>query len=329
MTQRADRQPPLRPLGQTDLLVHPLCLGGNVFGWTADERQSFAVLDAYAEAGGNFVDTADVYSAWVPGNQGGESESLIGRWLTSRGRRQQTIIATKVGQATGLKGLSAATIHAGADASLRRLGVECIDLYFAHIDDAATPLEETLAAFDALVKAGKVRYIAASNYSADRLTEALAISDRNGLARYRVLQPHYNLAHRHDYEGALQDLCVREGLACVPYFSLARGFLTGKYRPGSQVDSPRAEGARAYLDARGLRLLAVLDELAAAHQTTVAAVALAWLRDQATVAAPIASARTPEQLAELLPMATLTLTPDERAALTTASTSSAAEPGRA
>ena len=206
----------LRPLGQTELRVHPLCLGGNVFGWTANEAQSFAVLDAYAEAGGNFIDTADVYSAWVPGNSGGESESIIGRWLASRGRQHQTIVATKVGSLPTAKGLSAANIQAAADASLRRLGVDRIDLYFAHIDDAATPLEETLGGFDALVKAGKVRYIAASNYSAERLAEALAISKRNGLVRYDVLQPHYNLAHRQDYEGALQDLAVlgaREGHA--------------------------------------------------------------------------------------------------------------------
>lgn len=309
------RVPELRPLGRTDLLVHPLCLGGNVFGWTIDEAQSFAVLDAYAAAGGNFIDTADVYSAWVPGNQGGESETIIGRWMQSRGARDRTIVATKVGSAPGVKGLAAATIAQAADASLRRLATDRIDLYFAHIDDATTPLEETLSAFDGLVKAGKVRHIAASNYSAARLAEALAISDRNGLTRYAVLQPHYNLAHRHDYEGALQDLCVRDGIACVPYFALAMGFLTGKYRPGGVVDSPRAQGAGQYLDARGLRLLAELDTLAAAHHTTVAAVALAWLSQQPSVTAPIASARTPAQLAEWLPAASLTLTPSEVARL--------------
>lgn len=307
----------LRPLGHTDLLVHPLCLGGNVFGWTADDAQSFAVLDAYAAAGGNFIDTADVYSAWVPGNQGGESEMIIGRWMKSRGARDRTIVATKVGSAPGVKGLAAATIAQAADASLRRLGADRIDLYFAHFDDPTTPLDETLGAFDALVRAGKVRYIAASNYTAARLAEALAVSDRNGLARYTVLQPHYNLVQRHDYEGALQDLCVREGLACVPYFSLAMGFLTGKYRPGSAVDSVRAQGAGKYLDAHGLRVLAELDALAALRHTTVAAVALAWLRQQPSVVAPIASARTPAQLAELLPMATLTLTDAEVARLST------------
>lgn len=306
---------PLRRLADTDLHVFPLCLGGNVFGWTADERHSFAVLDAYAAAGGNFIDTADVYSAWVPGHAGGESESIIGRWMASRGARHRTIVATKVGMAPGLKGLSAATIRTAAEASLKRLGVDRLDVYFAHEDDAETPLEETLGAFDRLVKDGKVRHVAASNYSAARLAEALTVSQRNGLVRYGVLQPHYNLAHRQEYEGALRDLCAREQIACVPYFALARGFLSAKYRPGSHVDSPRAEGARAYLNEHGLRLLAALDAIATARHTTVAAVALAWLRDQPTVTAPIASARTVAQLAELLPMATLTLTDDERTRL--------------
>ena len=264
-------------LGRTDLHVHPLCLGGNVFGWTANETQSFAVLDAYAEGGGNFIDTADVYSAWVPGHQGGESESIIGRWMSARRCRPQMVIATKVGAAPGVKGLSTATIQAAAEASLRRLGTDHIDLYFAHIDDAATPLDETLQAFDRLVKDGKVRHVGASNYTPQRLADALATSARHGLARYDVLQPHYSLAHRHDFEGAMQDLCVHEGVACVPYYALARGFLSGKYRLGVNIDSPRAEGARAYLNDRGLRLLAVLDELAAAHEVTVSAVSLAWL----------------------------------------------------
>lgn len=286
-----------------------------MFGWTADEAQSFAVLDAYAEAGGNFIDTADVYSAWLPGHNGGESETIIGRWMRSRGRRDSIIVATKVGSLAAAKGLSAASIRAGAEGSLRRLGVERIDLYFAHIDDAAVPLDETLGAFDALVKEGKVRYIAASNYSAVRLADALAISDREQLARYAVLQPHYSLAHRHDYEGDLQALCARERIGCVPYFSLAMGFLTGKYRPGIPVDSPRAQGAAAYLNDRGLALLAALDEIAAAHGTTVAAVALAWLRDQPTVVAPIASARNVTQLSELLPMATLSLSDGDRSRL--------------
>lgn len=302
---------PLRRLGDTDLHVFPLCLGGNVFGWTADEPESFEVLDAYAAAGGNFIDTADVYSAWVTGHTGGESESIVGRWMASRGTRQRMIVATKVGMAPGLKGLSTSTIRTAAEASLKRLGVDCIDLYFAHVDDAETPLEETLGAFDRLVKDGKVRYVAASNYNAARLADALSVSRSNGLVPYRVLQPHYNLAHRHEYEGDLQGVCLRERLACVPYFSLAKGFLTGKYRPGSRVESARAAGARAYLDDRGLRLLSALDAIAAARKTTVAAVALAWLRDQPTVVAPIASARTAAQLTELLPMATITLSEDE------------------
>src|SRR6478735_755891 len=201
-----------RRFGTTDLQVFPLCLGGNVFGWTADERQSFEVLDAYRAAGGNFVDTADAYSAWVPGHAGGESETIIGRWMKARGNRASMIIATKVGRLATMKGLSAKTIRAGAEASLRRLDTGHIDLYFAHADDPDTPLEETLRAFDALVREGKVRYVAASNYTAPRLAEALAVSRREGLAAYVALQPHYNLAHRQDYEGALRDFCQREQL---------------------------------------------------------------------------------------------------------------------
>jgi aryl-alcohol dehydrogenase (NADP+) len=300
----------------TNLDVFPLCLGGNVFGWTADEHQSFAVLDAYAAAGGNFIDTADVYSAWVPGHAGGESEAIIGRWMTARGTRNRMIVATKVGMKPGLKGLSSTTIRTAAEDSLRRLATDRIDLYYAHADDPATPLDESLRAFDGLVKEGKVRHIAASNYTAPRLAEALAISGREGLARYTALQPHYNLVHRNEYEGELRDLCAREGVACFPYYALAKGFLTGKYRrEGSPVDSPRASAARAYLDEHGVRLLAVLDGIAAAHDTTVAAVSLAWLVAQPTVAAAIASARTVEQLADLLPVVDVTLSPGELARL--------------
>jgi aryl-alcohol dehydrogenase-like predicted oxidoreductase len=301
----------------TNLEVFPLCLGGNVFGWTADERQSFEVLDAYAAAGGNFVDTADVYSAWVSGHAGGESETIIGRWMARRGTRNRMAVATKVGMKPGLKGLSPATIRTAAEGSLQRLATDRIDLYYAHADDPDTPLVESLRAFDALVKEGKVRYIAASNYTAPRLAEALAISRREGFARYIALQPHYNLVHRNEYEGELRDLCASEKLACFPYYALAKGFLTGKYRPGAQVDSPRAPGARAYLDERGLRLLAALDDIAAAHQTTVAAVSLAWLLAQPAVVAPIASARTVEQLTELLPVAKITLSPAEIVRLST------------
>ena len=303
----------------TDIDVYALCLGGNVFGWTADEAQSFAVLDAYAEAGGNFIDTADAYSSWVPGHVGGESEGVIGRWMASRKNRGSMIVATKVSRLKGLEGLAAATIKKGAEDSLRRLGVERIDLYYAHADDPNTPLEETLGAFDALIQQGKVRAIAASNYTAPRLAEALAVSTRNGLARYVALQPHYNLVQRADYEAELGPLCAREQLACFPYFALAKGFLTGKYRPGTTVDSPRSAGASAYLDETGLRVLAVLDDVAKAHGTAVAAVALAWLKAQPTVVAPIASARTPAQLADLLPMATLKLSGGDLERLTAAS----------
>lgn len=300
---------------RTDLDVFPFCLGGNVFGWTADEKASFQVLDRYYGAGGNFVDTADVYSAWVPGHAGGESETIIGRWMAARGTRGRMVIATKVGMLSGLKGLGPQTIRAAADASLRRLGIETIDLYYAHADDPDTPLEDTLRAFDGLVKEGKVRHIAASNYTAPRLAEALALSDRHGLARYVTIQPHYNLVHRREYEGALGDLCARERVGCVPYYGIARGFLTGKYRPGTEVDSPRASGARVYLNDQGLRVLTVLDEIAAAHSTPMAGVALAWIAAQPTVIAPIASARSIEQLAELLPVATLRLTDEEVARL--------------
>ena len=238
-------------LGRTDLDVFPLCLGGNVFGWTASEQESFAILDAYAAAGGNFIDTADSYSAWVPGHVGGESETIIGRWMAARGCRNRMIIATKVGTAPGRLGLGRKNIRAGAEASLKRLGVDRIDLYYAHADDLNTPIDETLREFDALVREGKVGYIAASNFTAARLSAALATSAREGLARYVALQPHYNLMVRNEYEGALSDVCAREGVACVPYFALAMGFLTGKYRPGITVDSARAEGAQKYLDARG------------------------------------------------------------------------------
>jgi aryl-alcohol dehydrogenase-like predicted oxidoreductase len=308
-------------LGKTALDVFPLCLGGNVFGWTAGREQSFAMLDAYAEAGGNFIDTADVYSAWAPGHVGGESEAIIGEWMAARSNRDRMVIATKVGHHDNrqLKGLRAGVIREAVEASLRRLRTDRIDLYYAHVDDASTPLDETLRAFDALVREGKVRHLGASNYSAERLSEALAISGREGLARYDVVQPHYNLMERRAYESDLAPLCQQQGIACLPYFSLAKGFLTGKYRPGSRVDSVRAEGARAYIGERGLRVLAALDSIAAVHRTPVASVALAWLRDQPTVVAPIASARTVEQLRELLPMATLGLGGDERGRLSSAS----------
>ncbi|MDP9259685.1 MAG: aldo/keto reductase [Actinomycetota bacterium] len=309
----------MRTIGSTQVAVFPLCLGSNIFGWTVDEPSAFAVLDAYAAAGGNFIDSADSYSAWVGGNSGGESETMIGRWMASRGNRDDLVIATKVGKMPGLAGLAPATIRRAAEGSLTRLGTDRIDLYYAHLDDEDTPLEDTLAAFGQLIDEGKVRHIAASNYGAPRLAEALAVARANGLPSYVAVQPHYNLVHRGDYEGELADLCAREGLSCVPYFALASGFLTGKYRiGGADTGSPRVGGARAYLDDRGVAVLAALDEVAASHGTTVAAVALAWLAAQTAVAAPIASARTPEQLADLLPFAGLVLDDGELQRLSSA-----------
>jgi len=324
-------------IAKSGLDVFPLCLGGNVFGWTADEAQSFAVLDAYLDAGGNFVDTADAYSAWVPGHKGGESEEILGRWMKHRECRNRIVVATKVGKLPSLRGLSAKTIEAAAEASLKRLATDRIDLYYAHADDEKTPLVETLTAFAALVKSGKVSAVAASNYSAKRFAEALAIQEKNGLARFVAVQDHHNLVHRSTYEGELAELCTREGLAFLPYYALAQGFLAGKYRAGAAVGgrpgaypareatrgdapapSPRSAGAQKYLDPRGLRVLAAVDAVAAAHATTAAAVSLAWLLAQRNVVAPIASARTPAQLAELLPMVSLRLTPEELARLTAA-----------
>ncbi|MEU0474626.1 aldo/keto reductase [Streptomyces olivaceus] len=310
----------LRTLGSSDLQVFPLALGGNVFGWTADLDQSFAVLDAYTAAGGNFVDTADVYSAWGEGLSGGESETVLGKWLAARGNRDGVVLATKVSQHPEYPGLSAANIKAAADASLRRLGTDHIDLYYTHYDKPEVPVEEIIGALDELVRAGKVRHIAASNISAERLEASLDFSEREGLARYVALQPHYNLVSRDTYEGGLRDLAARTGLAAVPYYALAAGFLTGKYRPGAAVDSVRAGGAAKHLESeRGRRVLAALDEVAGAHDAPVATVALAWLAAQPTVAAPIASARTVEQLPALLGVAELSLTEDEIARLTRAS----------
>ncbi|WP_186777855.1 aldo/keto reductase [Streptomyces salinarius] len=310
----------LRKLGSSDLEVFPLALGGNVFGWTADQDTSFAVLDAYTAAGGNFVDTADSYSAWVDGNSGGESETVLGKWLASRGNRDDVVLATKVSQHPEYPGLSAANIKAAADASLRRLGTDHIDLYYTHFDKPEVPVEEIIGALDELVRAGKVRHIAASNISAERLAASLEFSDREGLARYVALQPHYNLVSRDTYEGELSGLAERAGLAAVPYYALASGFLTGKYRPGTAVDSPRAGGAAKHLETeRGRRVLAALDEIAEAHGVPVATVALAWLAGRPTVAAPIASARTVEQLPALLGVAELDLTQDEAERLTRAS----------
>ncbi|MEU3351901.1 aldo/keto reductase [Streptomyces sp. NPDC037389] len=303
------------------LSVHPLNLGGNVFGWTADEKQSFAVLDAYAEAGGNFIDTADVYSAWVPGNKGGESETIIGNWLAERGNRDAIVVATKVGNGVPEhRGLAPATIKADVEASLRRLRTDHIDLYYTHVDDESVPVEEIITTLDGLVKEGKVREIAASNITAARLRASLDFSDAAGLAKYVAIQPHYNLVSRDTYEGELASVAAEHGLAAIPYFALASGFLTGKYRPGTTVDSARAGGAAHYLETeRGVRVLAALDEVAAAHDAELATVALAWLAARPTVATPLASARTVEQLAPLLAVGDLKLTEAELAKLTEAS----------
>lgn len=303
-------------IGTTDLDVLPLNLGGNVFGWTADEQDSHAVLDAFVAEGGSLVDTADVYSQWVDGHQGGESEEVLGRWMASRQNRADVVVATKVGKHAQFPGTSRASVRGAIDQSLKRLQTDYVDLYYAHADDQGTPLEETVAALGEVVAEGKARYVAASNFSAERLAEALRIADRLGVARFVALQPHYNLVHRAGYEGPLQELAVREGIGVLPYSALASGFLTGKYRDGAPaVDSPRAGGAARYLDDRGRRVLAVLDEVAAAHGTSVTAVSLAWLRVQPGVVAPIASARTVGQLPDLLAGARLDLAADELAAL--------------
>ncbi|MDX3457970.1 aldo/keto reductase [Streptomyces sp. ME02-8801-2C] len=310
----------LRKLGSSDLEVFPLALGGNVFGWTADEAGSFEVLDAYAAAGGNFLDTADVYSAWADGNKGGESETLIGKWLNKRGNREDIVVATKVSQHPDFPGLSGTNIKAAADASLRRLDTDHIDLYFTHFDQPEVPVEEIIGALDELVTAGKVRHIAVSNISPERLQASLDFSDREGLAKYVAIQPHYNLVSRDTYEGPRLDIASRTGLAAVPYYALASGFLTGKYRAGTTVDSRRAQGAAQHLESeRGRKVLAALDSVAEAHGAEVATVALAWLAAQPTVAAPIASARTADQLPPLLAVAELELTEAELATLTAAS----------
>lgn len=300
--------------------VSRLCLGANVFGWTADRDASFAVLDGFVAAGGTVIDTADSYMWRAPGNSGGESETIIGEWMASRGNRDDVVIATKVGSLPTRPGLSAANVRAACEDSLRRLRTDRVDLYWAHKDDPETPQEETLEAFDALVRAGSVREIGASNFSADRLRSALDLSASAGTAAYVAAQPHYNLVERAEFETGLAPLLAERGVACLPYYALAKGFLTGKYREGgAAVESVRAEGARAYLDERGTAVLAALDEVGAAHDVPVAAVALAWLAAQPTVAAPIASARTPEQLTDLLPALTLELTDDELGRLTAAS----------
>jgi len=290
-----------------------------VFGWTIDEQSSFAVLDAYFAAGGNFIDTADTYGRRGPDGTGA-SERIIGRWISARGNREQLVIATKVGMSPELPGLSRETIRRGCEASLQRLGIDRIDLYYAHQDDPATALQETLGAFAELLDADKVRHVGASNYSAERLQEAIELGRGPGMASFVALQPHYNLMER-DYEHSLAPLCERHGLACVPYFGLARGFLTGKYRPGGpELQGPRAAGVReSYFNPRGLAVLDALDEVAAAHGSAPATVALAWLLAQPTVLAPIASATSTEQLDELVAAAELELSGAELERLAAAS----------
>ncbi len=311
--------PTLNEVGSSGIAVSRLCLGANVFGWTADRDTSFAVLDAYTAAGGNVVDTADSYFWRAPGNSGGESETIIGEWLAARWRRDDVVIATKVGSWPRRRGLSAANIAAACDDSLRRLRTDRIDLYYAHRDDPDTAQEETLDAFDALVRAGKVRAVAASNYSAARLAEAQETARTLGVGGYSALQMHYNLMEREVYEGELRGVVEAQGLGTLPYFGLAKGFLTGKYRAGERVDSPRAAKASQYVGEKGDRVLSALGEVAQEHGVPGAAVALRWLADQPAVTAPIASARSVEQLADLLPMRDLVLTDEQRKRLTDAS----------
>jgi aryl-alcohol dehydrogenase-like predicted oxidoreductase len=301
----------LRALGRSGLQVSPLCLGGNVFGWTADEAASFKILDALVDAGLNFIDTADVYSVWAPGHRGGESETVIGNWLKRGTRREDVVIATKVGMemAPDRKGLSAAHIARSVEESLRRLQTDHIDLYFSHSDDASRPFEETLGAYQKLIGEGKVRAIGASNYTAARLAEALEASRRHGLPRYEVLQPHYNLYARSDYESSLEPLCLREQLGVISYFALASGFLTGKYRTSEDAaKSARGQGVVAkFLNERGFRILAALDDVARRYDASPASVALAWQIARPSITAPIASATTVDQLNELIAATKLTL----------------------
>jgi aryl-alcohol dehydrogenase-like predicted oxidoreductase len=311
-----------RKLGNSGLQVSPLCLGGNVFGWTVDERRSFDLLDALVDSGFNFIDTADTYSRWVPGNKGGESETIIGKWLKRSGKRGGVIVATKVGSemGPGKKGLSKAYILSEVEDSLRRLQTDYIDLYQSHIDDPETPLEETLEAYAGLIKEGKVRAIGASNYSAERLSEALNVSKQRGYPRYESLQPLYNLYDRAEYEAKLEPLCEREGLGVIPYFSLASGFLTGKYRSEKDLaKSARGQMVKKYLNDRGFRILDALDRVAKQYNSTPARVSLAWLIARPSITAPIASATNLEQLNDLVEATKLQLDDSSIAELNRAS----------
>lgn len=298
-----------RNLGTTGISISPLVFGGNVFGWTADKQRSFELLDRFVDAGFETIDTADMYSTWVPGNQGGESETIIGEWMKARGNRDRIVLITKVGMEMPQgKGLSTAWIEQAVEASLRRLQTDHIDIYFSHIFDAGVPVEETLRAYDRLIESGKVRAIGASNHSAEQLAGALKASKDEGLARYTVLQPEYNLYDRAGYDGELRDLAIAEGLGVITYYSLASGFLSGKYRSADDLNkSPRGGGVARYLDDRGLRILTALDDVAASNDVTVAEVALAWLMARDGVTAPIASATRIEQLDSLIRATRLSL----------------------
>jgi aryl-alcohol dehydrogenase-like predicted oxidoreductase len=309
-----------RRLGRSALETAPIAFGGNVFGWTVDESVSFALLDAFVDAGFNLIDTADGYSAWVPGNQGGESETIIGKWLARSGKRDKVLIATKVAKFARRPGLSAANIALAVEDSLRRLQVDRIDLYQSHQDDPATPVEETLGAYAKLIEQGKVRAIGASNFSAARLAESLAVAKKYNLPRYESLQPEYNLVARAGYESELEPLIRKEDIGVISYYGLASGFLTGKYRSEADLSkSARGQGVRKYLDARGLRILAALDEVASRHAATPAQVALAWLIARPGVTAPIVSATNVAQLEEILAAARLQLAAEDIAVLNAAS----------
>jgi aryl-alcohol dehydrogenase-like predicted oxidoreductase len=307
-------------IGNSDLDAYPLSLGGNTFGWTTDEERSFAVLDAYAAVGGNFVDSADSYSAWAPGHSGGESETIIGAWVKARGNRDQVIVATKVSQHPQFRGLKAANIAAACEASLERLQADHIDLYYAHYDDASTPLEETVGAFGELQRAGKIRYVGVSNYTGARLREWIAAAQAGGWPLPVALQPQYNLVARQPYEAELAPVVAEYGLGVAPYFALAAGFLTGKYRTPEDLQGPaRGQMAGRYFSPAGLAVVSAMDQVAAAHGVQLASVAIAWLLAKPGIVAPIASATSPAQLTDLITGATLKLTADEVTALDDAS----------
>ncbi len=311
-----------RRLGRTDLAIAPLVLGGNVFGWTADKKTSFTVMDRFAAAGLNVIDTADVYSAWAPGNSGGESETIMGEWMKARGNRSRMIVITKVGSpmGQGKEGLSARYIEEAVDASLKRLETDAIDLYLSHWPDMATPIDETLGAYQRLIEKGKIRWCGASNLSVALLEAALAAAKAKGLPRYEVLQPEYNLADRGGFENGLADLCEREEIGVITYYSLAKGFLSGKYRAEADLaQSPRGGGVKAYLNPRGFRILDALEAVASRNKAKPAEVALAWIMARPGVTAPIASATSVEQVDSLVRATELTLTPADIAPLNEAS----------